>query len=177
MSESPKSSEERYHLLESVGEGANGTVYRALDRQTGETVAVKVINLEESNEPLEEIQTELTALIGVNHRFLVKYHNSFIKGSELNIVMEYMDCGSLGNLLQEVDGVGFDEATIAWIMKEMWYVALTRSRPGKHQRKGCGGRWKTEGSCQGCQKTGSGPSTRSPRRVLARPPFRFVIES
>ena len=32
---------ERYVLLEVLGDGASGTTYRAVDAQTGETVAIK----------------------------------------------------------------------------------------------------------------------------------------
>ncbi|PCH40431.1 kinase-like protein [Wolfiporia cocos MD-104 SS10] len=88
-----------YQLGDSLGKGAFGQVYRALNWATGETVAVKEIQL--SNIPKSEIgqiMSEIDLLKNLNHPNIVKY-KSFEKTPEyLYIILEFCENGSLHNI-------------------------------------------------------------------------------
>ncbi|KAF7365522.1 Cytokinesis protein sepH [Mycena venus] len=88
-----------YQLGDSLGKGAFGQVYRALNWATGETVAVKEIQL--SNIPkgeLGEIMSEIDLLKNLNHENIVKY-KGFVKTREyLYIILEFCENGSLHNI-------------------------------------------------------------------------------
>ncbi|KAF9468656.1 hypothetical protein BDZ94DRAFT_686290 [Collybia nuda] len=88
-----------YQLGDSLGKGAFGQVYRALNWATGETVAVKEIQL--SNIPkgeLGEIMSEIDLLKNLNHANIVKY-KGFVKTREyLYIILEFCENGSLHNI-------------------------------------------------------------------------------
>ncbi|KAG6891524.1 hypothetical protein C0992_005059 [Termitomyces sp. T32_za158] len=101
----PKSSSSKalndYQLGDSLGKGAFGQVYRALNWATGETVAVKEIQL--SNIPkteLGEIMSEIDLLKNLNHPNIVKY-KGFVKTREyLYIILEFCENGSLHAILK-----------------------------------------------------------------------------
>lgn len=88
-----------YQLGDSLGKGAFAQVFRALNWTTGETVAIKQIQL--SNIPksdLGEIMAEIDLLKNLNHPNIVKY-KGFVKTPEyLNIILEYCENGSLHNI-------------------------------------------------------------------------------
>ncbi|KAI9573496.1 hypothetical protein HD554DRAFT_2013230 [Boletus coccyginus] len=88
-----------YQLGDSLGKGAFGQVYRALNWATGETVAVKEIQL--SNIPkgeLGQIMSEIDLLKNLNHPNIVKY-KGFVKTREyLYIILEFCENGSLHNI-------------------------------------------------------------------------------
>ncbi|KAJ7572185.1 kinase-like domain-containing protein [Mycena floridula] len=85
-----------YQLGDSLGKGAFGQVYRALNWATGETVAVKEIQL--GNIPkgeIGEIMSEIDLLKNLNHPNIVKY-KGFVKTREyLYIILEFCENGSL----------------------------------------------------------------------------------
>ncbi|KAM6494311.1 hypothetical protein JOM56_010672, partial [Amanita muscaria] len=90
-----------YQLGDSLGKGAFGQVYRALNWATGETVAVKEIQL--SNIPkaeLGEIMSEIDLLKNLNHSNIVQY-KGFVKTREyLYIILEFCENGSLNNIIK-----------------------------------------------------------------------------
>ena len=51
-----------YDLLEMLGKGAYGAVYKAKNKNSGEVVAVKQINLDESEGDLIEVRREIAIL-------------------------------------------------------------------------------------------------------------------
>lgn len=83
-------------LGDCVGRGAFGSVYRALNWSTGETVAVKQIKLTDlPKSELNVIMQEIDLLKNLNHPNIVKYHG-FVKSVEnLYIILEYCENGSL----------------------------------------------------------------------------------
>ncbi|KIO23906.1 hypothetical protein M407DRAFT_214002 [Tulasnella calospora MUT 4182] len=88
-----------YQLGDSLGKGAFGQVYRALNWTTGETVAVKQIQL--SNIPkgeLGEIMSEIDLLKNLNHANIVKYKGYVKTRENLYIILEYCENGSLHNI-------------------------------------------------------------------------------
>lgn len=94
----------RYRLVKKLGEGAMGIVYKGEDTHTGQIVAVKALKpqaIVENPTRLERFIREAEALYQLEHPHIVKVYDT-IKFNEMYfIVMEYMQGGSLRELLQQ----------------------------------------------------------------------------
>ncbi|KAK4243024.1 kinase-like domain-containing protein, partial [Corynascus novoguineensis] len=84
----------RYQVLEELGRGSFGVVYKGIDKATGETVAIKHIDLESSEDDIQEIQQEISVLSTCSSSYVTQYKASFLRGHKLWIVMEYLGGGS-----------------------------------------------------------------------------------
>ncbi|KAI9827047.1 MAG: hypothetical protein M1819_007039 [Sarea resinae] len=85
-----------YQLGDCLGKGAFGSVYRALNWGTGETVAVKQVKLADlPKSELRVIMLEIDLLKNLNHPNIVKYHGFEKTAESLFIVLEYCENGSL----------------------------------------------------------------------------------
>jgi len=86
-----------YMVLEKLGEGSFGKVYKAVENGTGRTVAVKVVPIEQDT---GEVAREIEMLKTCNSSNIVRYYSSFTRGSELWIVMEFCAGSSLGDIME-----------------------------------------------------------------------------
>ncbi|KAK9764223.1 hypothetical protein K7432_008454 [Basidiobolus ranarum] len=112
-----KADPERFYVKqEQIGKGSFGEVYKGYDIRTNMPVAIKIIDLENAEDEIEDIQQEISILSQLDSPFVTKYHGSYIKGSNLWIVMEYCSGGSCADLLKA--GI-FDEDFIAIVMREL----------------------------------------------------------
>ncbi|KAL4914437.1 hypothetical protein BDW62DRAFT_213425 [Aspergillus aurantiobrunneus] len=84
----------QYQMMEELGSGSFGTVYKAIDKSTGEIVAIKHIDLESSEDDIQEIQQEISVLATCASPYVTQYYASFLRGHKLWIVMEYLGGGS-----------------------------------------------------------------------------------
>lgn len=109
---------EDYDKIEQIGAGNYGTVWKGRDKVTGETIAIKIINLD-SGQEIDDIQKEIAALSKMNSRNVTRYHESFVEDNDLWIVMEYLGGGSLRDVLLSNNQEGLDEVYIAIILKEV----------------------------------------------------------
>ncbi|RSH89583.1 hypothetical protein EHS25_002134 [Saitozyma podzolica] len=105
-----------YTLLEKLGTGSFGTVWKASHNETRQIVAIKMIDLESSEDDISEIQAEISHLSTVSSDHITRYYGSFVRGWRLWIVMEYLAGGSCLDLLKP--GV-FTEAQIAIVCREL----------------------------------------------------------
>ena len=81
--------EHQIKLGDCLGKGAFGSVYRALNLVTGQTLAVKQIHL--SNIPRSEVKVimmEIDLLKNLHHPNIVKYHGFFKTPDSLYIQLE-----------------------------------------------------------------------------------------
>eukprot|EP00461_Guttulinopsis_vulgaris_P004685 UN04687 len=94
-----------YQVIESIGRGAFGIVYRGIS-PTFETVAIKRVYL--PNVPqseLESIEGEIQLLKNLSHPNIVQYRDAVRTSSHLNIVLEFVENGSLSSLFSKVKGL------------------------------------------------------------------------
>lgn len=101
-----------------LGKGAFGSVYRALNWNNGETVAIKQVKLTDlpKNE-LSVIMTEIDLLKKLNHANIVKYHG-FVKDQQsLYIILEYCENGSLHTICKNFGK--FPENLVAIYMSQV----------------------------------------------------------
>ncbi|PJF19489.1 hypothetical protein PSACC_00213 [Paramicrosporidium saccamoebae] len=104
-----------YSEFKKIGQGASGGVFRAKDLATGQFVALKQINLRQ--QPRKDmIISELNVLRTVQHDNIVRFIDSFLWEEDLWTVMEYMEGGSL---TQIVTAVYMTETQIATILREV----------------------------------------------------------
>lgn len=108
-----------YELLEKVGDGAFGEVYKCVDTRTNEVLAVKIIDLETAGDEIEDVQQEIHVLSQCACEQLTKYMGSFIYGTKLWIVMEYLAGGSVLDIMRSGP---LDEVFIAIILRELLKV-------------------------------------------------------
>lgn len=116
MQNSRTDPEELFTKLDRIGKGSFGEVFKGIDRQTQNVVAIKTIDLEEAEDEIEDIQQEITVLSQCDSPHVTKYYGSYLKGSKLWIIMEYLGGGSALDLLRAGP---FDEYQIATMLKEI----------------------------------------------------------
>ena len=81
----------RYQLLEIVGRGGQGTVYRGHDPSTGQIVAVKILSENHSDgDFLERFQREASILASVEHPNVIKVFDHGEEEGRHYIVTEYV---------------------------------------------------------------------------------------
>lgn len=106
---------QRYRNLSVIGKGASGAVYTAYEVGTNKCVAVKQMEL--AKQPKKDlIVNEIIVMKGSKHRNIVNFLDSYLMGGDLWVIMEYMEGGSL------TDVVTFNmmsEPQIAAVCKEV----------------------------------------------------------
>jgi serine/threonine-protein kinase 24/25/MST4 len=90
------------HLIEEIGSGGFGKVYKARTVPEGEIIAVKMIDLETSKEDINRISKEILTLAdGKACEQLTKYYGCETYAKQLWISMEYVDGGSVLDLMKK----------------------------------------------------------------------------
>ncbi|KAG3253537.1 hypothetical protein PI124_g1928 [Phytophthora idaei] len=106
----------QYELLEHIGGGAFGDVYKGVNTHTDEVVAIKIIDLESAADEIEDVQQEIHVLSQCSCEQLTMYSGSFIAGTKLWIIMEFLSGGSVSDIMRNGP---LDEAFIAIILREL----------------------------------------------------------
>lgn len=89
---------QKYRNMTKIGQGASGGVYTAYERGNNKCVAIKQMNLEQ--QPKKDlIINEILVMRDSKHRNVVNFIDSFLVRGELWVVMEYMEGGSLTDVV------------------------------------------------------------------------------
>jgi serine/threonine protein kinase len=91
----------RYDLYEKLGEGAMSQVFRGVDKQLQRPVAVKVLreNLLFQETARKRFGREAQSLARMDHPNVVRVYDSGESGTQMYLVMEFVEGEALGSLL------------------------------------------------------------------------------
>jgi serine/threonine protein kinase len=81
-----------YRLVEKIGEGTYGTVFKTVDQRNGDIVALKKVKIRKADDGLpKEFLREVESLKYVSHPNVIKIREVFVGKSNINIVYDFMD--------------------------------------------------------------------------------------
>ncbi|XP_018608957.1 TRAF2 and NCK-interacting protein kinase isoform X3 [Scleropages formosus] len=113
-----------FELVELVGNGTYGQVYKGRHVKTGQLAAIKVMDVTGDEE--EEIKQEINMLKKYSHhRNIATYYGAFIKKTppgvddQLWLVMEFCGAGSVTDLIKNTKGNSLKEEWTAYICREI----------------------------------------------------------
>ncbi|KAK4525139.1 hypothetical protein GAYE_SCF08G3045 [Galdieria yellowstonensis] len=124
--------EDAYELKEKIGQGSFGEVYKAVEKATGKLVAIKLIDLEDAKGDIEEFRREIRILSQLNNPYIVEYYNSFLSDSFLWMVMEYLEGGSIKELIAATGPLSEDAAAVC--LREILFALSYFHREGRLHR-------------------------------------------
>ncbi|KAG9508675.1 Serine/threonine-protein kinase PAK 1, partial [Fragariocoptes setiger] len=108
--------QQKFRLLHKIGSGATGIVYKAMDNETAEIVAIKTIDIAKQAKK-DLIFTEILVMKQNKHPNVINYHESYlVNNNQLWVVMEYMEFGPLTDL---VTTMILREGQIAALVREV----------------------------------------------------------
>ncbi|XP_059908583.1 TRAF2 and NCK interacting kinase a isoform X9 [Gadus macrocephalus] len=124
-----------FDLVELVGTGTYGQVYKGRHVKTGQLAAIKLMDVTGGEE--EEIKVEINMLKKYSHhRNIATYYGAFIKKNppgiddQLWLVMEFCGAGSVTDLIKNTKGSSLKEEWSAYICRE-----ILRGLAHLHQHK------------------------------------------
>lgn len=93
----------RYEVKEILGQGGMGTVYKAVDRELGEVIAIKTLKqdfLKDDPTALERFKSEIRLARKISHRNVVRTHDLGERDGVYFITMEFVEGTSLKQLIR-----------------------------------------------------------------------------
>ncbi|CCJ29460.1 unnamed protein product [Pneumocystis jirovecii] len=91
-------------------------VFNIFNKKTRRPVAIKIIDLESTEDEVEDVMLEINILSQLNSQFITRYYGSYLKDTKLWIIMEYCSGGSCSDLMKPRP---IEEEYIAIIMREI----------------------------------------------------------
>ncbi|KAI7889620.1 kinase-like domain-containing protein [Mucor mucedo] len=102
-----------------IGYGSSAVVYEAIYKPLKKRVAIKMIDLDmfERNQ-IDELRRETALMALSKHPNVLRVYGSFVNGSKLYIVTPYLAAGSCLDIMKSSFPDGFDEISIATILRQ-----------------------------------------------------------
>ncbi len=101
-----------YRIVEKLGEGGMGVVYKAMDESLDRTVAIKALSSELSHDPqlVERFRTEAKAQAHLNHTNIATLYSFVVQGGDCFMVMEFVEGESFDQMIRRRGPVPYQEA-------------------------------------------------------------------
>ncbi|XP_077011264.1 serine/threonine-protein kinase 36 isoform X2 [Tamandua tetradactyla] len=115
---------EKYHVLEMIGEGSFGRVYKGRRKYSAQVVALKFIpKLGRSEKELRNLQREIEIMRGLQHPNIVHMLDSFETDKEVVVVTDYAE-GELFQILEDDGKLPEDQvqAIAAQLVSALYYL-------------------------------------------------------
>ncbi|XP_012595705.1 serine/threonine-protein kinase 36 isoform X1 [Microcebus murinus] len=115
---------EKYHVLEMIGEGSFGRVYKGRRKYSAQVVALKFIpKLGRSEKELKNLQREIEIMRGLRHPNIVHMLDSFETDKEVVVVTDYAE-GELFQILEDDGKLPEDQvqAIAAQLVSALYYL-------------------------------------------------------
>ena len=103
-----------YKILQKVGQGNYGSVYKIQNIKSGQILAAKICKIESNNS--ESFKREINMLKQCDSPYILKYYASYIKKNMIWIVLEFCDGGSILDIMR-ITNEFYTEKEIASIIK------------------------------------------------------------
>nr|XP_055052492.1 mitogen-activated protein kinase kinase kinase kinase 2 isoform X2 [Misgurnus anguillicaudatus] len=104
-----------YDIINRIGSGTYGDVFKARNIKSSEMAAIKVVKLDPGDD-ITSIQQEITMMKECKHKNIVAYYGTYHRNTKLWICMEYCGGGSLQDIYQVTGPL--KEKQIAYICRE-----------------------------------------------------------
>ncbi|XP_015490253.1 serine/threonine-protein kinase 36 isoform X2 [Parus major] len=115
---------ENYHVLEMIGEGSFGRVYKGRRKHSAQVVALKFIpKVGRSEKELKNLQREIEIVRGLHHPNIIQMLDSFETAKEVVVVTDYAE-GELFQILEDDGSLPEDQVqTIAaQLISALYYL-------------------------------------------------------
>uniref|UniRef100_A0A8C1J6Y8 non-specific serine/threonine protein kinase n=1 Tax=Cyprinus carpio TaxID=7962 RepID=A0A8C1J6Y8_CYPCA len=104
-----------YEIIQLIGSGTYGEVFKARNIRSSEMAAIKIVKLDPGDD-ITSIQQEITMMKECKHKNIVAYYGTYHRNTKLWICMEYCGGGSLQDIYQVTGPL--KEKQIAYICRE-----------------------------------------------------------
>uniref|UniRef100_A0A8C6QTY0 Mitogen-activated protein kinase kinase kinase kinase n=2 Tax=Nannospalax galili TaxID=1026970 RepID=A0A8C6QTY0_NANGA len=111
-----KDPRDHYDLLQRLGGGTYGEVFKARDKVSKDVVALKMVKMEPDDD-VSTLQKEILMLKTCRHANIVAYHGSYLWMQKLWICMEFCGAGSLQDIYQVTGSL--TELQIGYVCREV----------------------------------------------------------
>ena len=109
----------QFHFLENISSGSFGSVVRAIDINTEEIVAIKIINKLSNKINPFKIKEEINILKSLNHPNILKFYDYIETNAKVYIIMEELKGGTLGKWINQHKNENITEEESSLIIKNI----------------------------------------------------------